>query len=374
MKRAVKVAVIGAGLAGLVTARELKREGHEVVIYEKSDRVGGLWVYDPQVEDDPLSLDPNRKIVHSSLFRSVLATFPREIMGFSDYPFFPVDDENHGTTIHAEFPPHEEVLHFLNHFAKDFELIQLIRFNTQVTRVALSNDDEKCSWVVESVSENVGSASELFQAVTVCSGHFTLPRLAELPGIDQWPGKQIHSHNYREPSSFRDQIVIVVGGAMSACDISQDISQVAKEVHVSSRSAGLSKKLEGCPNLWQHPEVNQFLMMELQAKWIARVLSGKTILPSKEDMTTDVEKYYQEMEEMGIPKHFTHRLTSANQFEYLDWIAAQAGLSVVDDKTKKITKDVWNILHLYHGSWVKFRQKYIKMKTKPHCCNNNENA
>ncbi|CAI9099342.1 OLC1v1036147C1 [Oldenlandia corymbosa var. corymbosa] len=202
MKRAVKVAVIGAGLASLVTARELKREGHEVVIYEKSDRVGGLWVYDPQVEDDPLSLDPNRKIVHSSLFRSVLATFPREIMGFSDYPFFPVDDENHGTTIHAEFPPHEEVLHFLNHFAKDFELIQLIRFNTQVTRVALSNDDEKCSWVVESVSKNVGSASELFQAVTVCSGHFTLPRLAELPGIDQWPGKQIHSHNYREPSSF----------------------------------------------------------------------------------------------------------------------------------------------------------------------------
>ncbi|PON74406.1 LRR-domain containing protein [Parasponia andersonii] len=57
MGRAVSVAVIGAGVAGLC-------EGHRVVVYEKGNQVGGTWVYGPRVESDPLSLDPKREIVH----------------------------------------------------------------------------------------------------------------------------------------------------------------------------------------------------------------------------------------------------------------------------------------------------------------------
>ncbi|EEF32600.1 dimethylaniline monooxygenase, putative [Ricinus communis] len=53
------VAVIGAGASGLVTARELRREGHEVVVFERQSQIGGTWVYDPRVEPDPLGLDPN---------------------------------------------------------------------------------------------------------------------------------------------------------------------------------------------------------------------------------------------------------------------------------------------------------------------------
>lgn len=35
------VAVIGAGAAGLVAARELRREGHSVVVFERQNQVGG---------------------------------------------------------------------------------------------------------------------------------------------------------------------------------------------------------------------------------------------------------------------------------------------------------------------------------------------
>ncbi len=38
-----KVMVIGGGLAGMETARVLKERGHNVSLYEKSDRLGGLW-------------------------------------------------------------------------------------------------------------------------------------------------------------------------------------------------------------------------------------------------------------------------------------------------------------------------------------------
>jgi monoamine oxidase len=40
-RRAKRVVVIGAGLAGLVAAFELKRQGHEVVVLEGQNRVGG---------------------------------------------------------------------------------------------------------------------------------------------------------------------------------------------------------------------------------------------------------------------------------------------------------------------------------------------
>jgi len=40
-----KVAVIGSGPAGLAAAQQLNRVGHEVVLFEKDDRVGGLLRY-----------------------------------------------------------------------------------------------------------------------------------------------------------------------------------------------------------------------------------------------------------------------------------------------------------------------------------------
>ncbi|KAK6142927.1 hypothetical protein DH2020_023275 [Rehmannia glutinosa] len=242
----LKVAVIGAGISGLTTARALKIEGHQVVVYEKSDQLGGTWVYNPGVESDPLGLDPNRDIVHSSLYHSLRTNLPRQLMGFVDYPFAIRENGDSGN-----FPCHEEVLEFLNEFAREFGLVELIRFKTEVVQVELRNDQ----WIVGSRTNEMTS-DEVFDAVVVCVGHHTQPRLAEFPGIEKWPGKQLHSHNYRVPEPFKDQIVVVIGDGPSAIDISLETSKVAKEVHLSSRSPNVKiSKLDYGDNMWQHSMV-----------------------------------------------------------------------------------------------------------------------
>jgi glutamate synthase (NADPH/NADH) small chain len=44
-KSGKKVAVVGSGPAGLACAQQLARAGHDVVLYEKNDRIGGLMRY-----------------------------------------------------------------------------------------------------------------------------------------------------------------------------------------------------------------------------------------------------------------------------------------------------------------------------------------
>ena len=53
-----RVAVVGSGPAGLAGAQQLRRAGHEVVVFEKADRVGGLLRYGiPNFKMDKAVLD-----------------------------------------------------------------------------------------------------------------------------------------------------------------------------------------------------------------------------------------------------------------------------------------------------------------------------
>ncbi|XP_074582060.1 LOW QUALITY PROTEIN: flavin-containing monooxygenase FMO GS-OX-like 4 [Curcuma longa] len=247
-----RVAVIGAGAAGFVAARELQREGHRVVVFERGAAIGGTWVYAAATESDPLGLDPFREIVHSSLYDSLRTNLPRECMGFLDYPFSSGRSPAGGDP--RRFPGHREVLRYLEDFCRDFDLYRLIRFQTEVAGVEKICDGR---WEVRSRRDGLVEESEVFDGVVVCNGHYTEPRVAEIPGIHTWPGKQMHSHNYRLPEPFLDQMVVIIGSSSSAVDISRDIAKYAKEVHVSSRSlsAEFPKKQPGYDNMWLHSTI-----------------------------------------------------------------------------------------------------------------------
>ncbi|XP_037426924.1 flavin-containing monooxygenase FMO GS-OX5-like isoform X2 [Triticum dicoccoides] len=252
-----RVAVIGAGAAGLVAARELLREGHAPVVFERAAGVGGTWLYDDEASADPLGAGG----VHGSLYASLRTNLPRESMGFLDFPF--VADED--SVDPRRFPGHQEVLRYLEAFARRFDLLGLVRLETEVVSVRRGGD---ASWSVSYCSRKLAGAgsdleeeqSEVFDAVVVCNGHFAEPRLADIAGIDGWPGKQLHSHSYRVPDQFRGQVVVIIGYNPSGMDISRDIAGVAKEVHVAIRAAPAemeSTTAHAIANLWLHPMIHR---------------------------------------------------------------------------------------------------------------------
>ncbi|KAF2535187.1 hypothetical protein F2Q68_00019632 [Brassica cretica] len=83
---------------------------------------------------------------------------------------------------------------------------------------------------------------------------------------------------------------------------------------------------------WQ---VVPFPLFELQSKWIAGVLSGRIMLPSKEDMMEDIKSLYATLEAQGIQKRYTHRMGIA-QFEYNDWLATQCGCPGTEEWRKEM--------------------------------------
>ncbi|WCJ25980.1 Flavin-containing monooxygenase family protein [Euphorbia peplus] len=254
----VLTAVIGAGAAGLVAARELRREGHEVVVFERQSEIGGTWVYDHRVEPDPLSLNPTRSIIHTSLYSSLRTNLNREVMGFKDYPFVPMKDP---TRDPRRYPGHREVLLYLKDFATEFQVEDLVRFETEVIHVEKIENLNK--WNVKSKKKRCEFEfefdDEVYDAVVICNGHYSDANVAHIPGITSWPGKQIHSHNYRVPDPFRDQVVVLIGSSASAIDISMEIAGVAKEVHTASRSVAAEtyEQQPGYDNLWLHSMIER---------------------------------------------------------------------------------------------------------------------
>lgn len=191
-----RVAVIGAGASGLVAAKWLRAEGLEPVVFEQSDRVGGVWTY-----------DETRTGGGSPSYRSLVTNVSRQKTHLSDHP---LADEL------GDFPARARVLEWLEAYADRFDLLRLVRLRTPVQRVAPLRGG---GWSVD---------NERFDAVVVASGLFTRPFVPAVKGVDAFVGQIVHAAAYMHPEPFADLDVIVVGAGSSGADIAVELSQVAR--------------------------------------------------------------------------------------------------------------------------------------------------
>lgn len=97
-----------------------------------------------------------------------------------------------------------------------------------------------------------------------------------------------------------------------------------------------------------------FLIAELQSIYVARVLSGKIILPTKEEMMDSVQHIYQDMDKNGLSQSCALSLRPL-QADYKNWLAAQTGLPPLEEWRENLLaecfKKLMELPDKYRDQW-----------------------
>ena len=179
----VTIGVVGGGSTGLATAKVLKQQGFQVEVLEKGTDVGGVW---------------------ADNYQDAGLQGPLPHYNIPDFPF------PEGTPL---FPKLPEVHAYLNNYAETFSLKSLIRFNSEVVKADQNSDG------VWTVTLKNGTKKQ-YDFLVLSTGQFYRPFTPDIPGLESFPGRVLHSFHVRNAKElFTGKKVVVVGGGKSAYDM-----------------------------------------------------------------------------------------------------------------------------------------------------------
>ncbi|KAM0942108.1 putative flavin-containing monooxygenase [Dioscorea sansibarensis] len=98
-----KVAIVGAGISGLVASKHVVDKGFKPVVFEAGSGVGGIWT----------------QTLGSTKLQS-----PKPSYQFSDFPW--------PETVTETYPSHVQVMQYLESYARHFDLLRYVRFGAKV--------------------------------------------------------------------------------------------------------------------------------------------------------------------------------------------------------------------------------------------------
>ena len=202
--------IIGAGAAGLAVGASLKQAGVPNIILEQSDNVGATW----RRHYDRLHVHTDRKN--------------------SELPFVPFPKN------YPRYPSRDQVVQYLEAYAKRFDLN--IHFNQSVD----SAQRDSGRWLVQTQDTLHASPN-----LVVACGYARRPLIPEWPGQETYPGKIIHSSEYKNGSEFKGQHVLIVGFGNSGGEIAIDLYEHGAKPGLAVRSAVnvIPRELAGMPIL-----------------------------------------------------------------------------------------------------------------------------
>lgn len=199
-----RVGIIGAGIAGLVTAKVMRDDGFEVVVFDKEDAAGGVWIA-------------------ARTYPGLRTNNSRDTYAYTDHPYPESADV---------FPTAAQVREYLASYVERFGLTPLLRLSTEVIRVSEADGGFELK-----VCGPDGVEDLRFDFVVVCAGVFSAPRLPEIAGAGEFGGALLHSSQAIDPAVFEGKRVVVVGAGKSALDCAAWAGEHARECSLVFRKA-----------------------------------------------------------------------------------------------------------------------------------------
>lgn len=272
----VRVAVIGAGVSGICSGAHLLKQGANVTVFERSSVSSGVWHYDTRVANSPKypselpsvgdyeTSRPGQFIPKSnSTLKNgntdhALDTSDREALEIAFAPPGPCYAglrNNVPTTLlysslgawpegTEDITGHLNIERYLQGLSSENGVDDVTLFNTRVEEARKSEDGTK--WILRTITllEGDGEPPVVeriweFDALVVASGHYSLPRVPEVPGLAEWKSlfgdRVIHSKEYRHAEKYKDKNLLIIGGGTSALDVARETHEYAKNIFQSTR-------------------------------------------------------------------------------------------------------------------------------------------
>jgi len=199
------IAIIGAGFAGLSSAKVLKALGYDVQVFEKEPDVGGVWAA-------------------SRRYPGLTTQNVRSTYALSDHPM---------PASYPEWPSGEQVQVYMQSYVDRFGLAPHLKLNTEVASAVL--DEAVGVWTVTTKQGSV----QRFDYLIVCNGIFSEPAIPAYAGREEFTaagGRICHTSQFNEVEDARGKHVLVVGYGKSSCDVANATAGVAKSTTVLART------------------------------------------------------------------------------------------------------------------------------------------
>jgi cation diffusion facilitator CzcD-associated flavoprotein CzcO len=193
--RDLRFAIIGAGMAGMLSAIKLQEAGlTDFTIYEKADRFGGTW--------------------RENTYPGLACDVPSHLYSYS---FAPNPEWSH------RFSPGGEIRDYFETVAADHGLEAHTRFGEGVVRCEFAGE----KWHIETTQ---GRTDEV-DVVIAATGVLHHPRLPDIEGLDTFAGSCFHSARWDHAVPIERKRVGVIGSGSTGVQI---VSAVVDEVaHLS---------------------------------------------------------------------------------------------------------------------------------------------
>ncbi|KAJ4468603.1 hypothetical protein C8J55DRAFT_200441 [Lentinula edodes] len=217
------ILVIGGGVCGLVTLRNLVERGSfdKVELVERRDDVGGVWYLD---EHDASEKKPRWP---SPAYPGLIGNVLPEFLSFSGAPF-----PQPPSTPQQPFPTLRETHDYLRTFASRYLEQGKIHLNTEVVRVEELQDGK--GWNVTTrdwSADGKGQiSSQVWDGVVICTGWYDDPLWPGTEGMDilKEKGLALHAKWYRGPQKYAGKRALIIGNGNSSNDIAAHLAPLAQ--------------------------------------------------------------------------------------------------------------------------------------------------